>query len=149
LPASQVVAFCDVIYFLFLQDQIKGIIINAAPSCRSELLLQTFRCAVERAPTRAGADTDISVGEGRCGVGVGVTRCGAGKRLQGPMHSPSFTPQPRGRQLVDSQLVHSRVERGRRARGCHPLTLGACWMFQSDDNLLFSIPTFCLCNVLS
>jgi hypothetical protein len=42
--------------------------------------------------------------------------------------------------------INSRVERGRRARGCHPLTLVSCWSFQCDENLLFSNTTLCLCD---
>jgi len=41
--------------------------------------------------------------------GVGVTRCGADKGLQGPCITVlSFVPQPRGRQLVGSQRVQLR-----------------------------------------
>ena len=70
--------------------------------------LEMFRCNI-----RAGAETYSSVGEGRrggvWGWGVGVTRCGADKGVQGPCIAfLSFVPQPRGRQLVGSQRVYLR-----------------------------------------
>ena len=40
--------------------------------------------------------------------------------------------------------INSRVEHGRRARGCHPLTIVACWSFQCDEHLLFSNIHLCL-----
>ena len=59
--------------------------------------LKRFTCNIEQAP-RLTAVSERGDVAGFGGGGVGVTRCGADKGLQGPCVAVlSFVPQPRGR----------------------------------------------------